>query len=312
MHIIGGDFSHVELKTVLPKFYQHVYCPTRGERTLDNVTNIKHGYRAMQLPHLGQSDHLLLAPAYTPLKKQAVITKTVKTWPEGASHQLQDCFERTDWKVFDYLDLEEHTAAVLGYVKHCTDTVAVDKRIWVHPNQKPWMTREVQRLLRERNKAFRLGDRQLYSAARASLKRGIRWAKLDFRQRIESDLRSNNIRQLWCGIQNMTNHRPNAAVAEGDQKLAEHLNLFFARFEVEPPEGTALPTPTLTVEEHEVRCTLRAVNIRKAGPDGIAEGLRRPAARGLHQDLQPVSNEVHCSSVSEVSNHYPSPQKIHY
>lgn len=67
--INAGDFNHAELKTVLPKLHQHVKCPTRGDKTLDKVySNIKHGYRAIQLPHLGQSDHLsrLLAPAYTP------------------------------------------------------------------------------------------------------------------------------------------------------------------------------------------------------------------------------------------------------
>ncbi|KAK3514989.1 hypothetical protein QTP70_003260 [Hemibagrus guttatus] len=49
----------------------------------------------------------------------------------------------------------------------------------------------------------------------------------------------------------------------------------FARFDVEPLE-TATVQPmvhssfTLTVKEHEVRCTLRAINLRKAaGPDGI-------------------------------------------
>ncbi|KAK3567066.1 hypothetical protein QTP86_009261 [Hemibagrus guttatus] len=57
--------------------------------------------------------------------------------------------------------------------------------------------------------------------------------------------------------------------------LVEELNLFFACFDVEPPEtATVQPmvhsSSTLTVEEHEVRCTLRAVNPRKAsGPDGI-------------------------------------------
>ena len=35
--IIAGDFNHANLKVVLPKFYQHVKCATRGEKTLDKV-----------------------------------------------------------------------------------------------------------------------------------------------------------------------------------------------------------------------------------------------------------------------------------
>ena len=86
-------------KDSAPKLYQHdVKCATRRANTLDKVyTNIKLGYRAKQLPHLGKSDHmsLLLIPAYAPLRKTAPITtKTVKTWPEDATQQLQDCFDR--------------------------------------------------------------------------------------------------------------------------------------------------------------------------------------------------------------------------
>lgn len=33
--------------------------------------------------------------------------------------------------------------SVLFYIKYRIDTVAVDKRIWVYPTQKPWMTWEV-------------------------------------------------------------------------------------------------------------------------------------------------------------------------
>lgn len=70
---------------------------------MDKVnSNIKLDYRGKQLPHHGQSDHmsLLLIPAYTPLKKGALTSsRTVKTWLEGASQQLQDCFELADWDV---------------------------------------------------------------------------------------------------------------------------------------------------------------------------------------------------------------------
>ena len=51
VHIMAGDFNKANLKTVLPKFYQHVKCSTKGKNTLDNVhTNIKHVYRATPLP----------------------------------------------------------------------------------------------------------------------------------------------------------------------------------------------------------------------------------------------------------------------
>lgn len=53
---------------------------------------IKQDYRAVSLPHLGQSDHLslLLIPAYTPIRKQTPASiRVTKTWPDDSPLQLQ-------------------------------------------------------------------------------------------------------------------------------------------------------------------------------------------------------------------------------
>ncbi|CAG5896353.1 unnamed protein product [Menidia menidia] len=176
---------------------------------------------------------------YTPLSRQTKPTKkTVTTWPEDALPRLQDCFENTQWEAFYHEDLEIFTDAVLSYIKYCIGNVTVEKRIWVFPNQKPWMTRQVRMLLRARDSAFRSGDRALYSAARANLKRGIRTAKGEYKRRIEEHL--NNPRQVWRGIQTITNYK-GCAVTPGnlDAGLAEELNSFFARFEWKCPSGGA-------------------------------------------------------------------------
>ena len=82
-------------------------------------------------------------------------------------------------------------------------------------------------------------------------------------------------RQVWQGVQHLTNYRTTITAVEGNPSLAEELNIFLARFKAEPPEAaTSHPTVhsifTFTVEEHEVRRTLRAINPRKAaGPDGV-------------------------------------------
>nr|XP_057929088.1 uncharacterized protein LOC131129485 [Doryrhamphus excisus] len=166
VYIIAGDFNKANLKTVLPKFHQHVKCPTRGANTLDHVcSNIKHGYRATPLPHLGQSDHLslLLTPAYIPLRRRSRPTKKIiTTLPENALSELQDCLQHTDWDLFQHQDLETYTVTVLDYIKFCMGTVSVDKVIRIFPNQKPWMTSQVRSLPKACNSAFRSGDRALY------------------------------------------------------------------------------------------------------------------------------------------------------
>lgn len=104
-------------------------------------------------------------------KETSPIFKTVKSWPEVVSEKLQDCFKLTDWSIFPSQYLEEYTTSVFSYMKHCTDTVTIEKHICVYANQKPWMTREVKTLLKERNAAYRSVDVELYSAARENLKK---------------------------------------------------------------------------------------------------------------------------------------------
>lgn len=59
--------------------------------TATSIIYVQYSYKASPLPYLGASDHLqiILNPAHHPLK-------TVTSWPEGADHQLQDCFESTN------------------------------------------------------------------------------------------------------------------------------------------------------------------------------------------------------------------------
>ncbi len=59
--IIAGDFNHANLKTVLPKFYQHVNFATRGNNILDLVyTTVKNAYNAVPRPTSGTRTTSLL------------------------------------------------------------------------------------------------------------------------------------------------------------------------------------------------------------------------------------------------------------
>ena len=78
--IVLGDFNKACLKTVLPRFVQHVHCATRGENTLDKIyTQFKGAYTVGPLPHLASSDHVMLKliPTYTSRKRSP--------WKCGAS-----------------------------------------------------------------------------------------------------------------------------------------------------------------------------------------------------------------------------------
>ncbi len=193
--IIAGDFNHANLKTVLPKFYQHVNFATRGNNTLDFVyTTGKNAYKVEPRPHLGYSDHIsvMLIPAYRPLLKLAKpVQKLITIWPNDATSTLQDCFQCTDWNMFkeaatynNHTDLHEYTETVTAYIKKCIDDVTVTKTITTGANQKPWMTAEVCGLLKTRDEAFRSGDKAALKTARANLSCGIKNAKRSYAQKI--------------------------------------------------------------------------------------------------------------------------------
>ncbi|KAI4894227.1 hypothetical protein NFI96_006080 [Prochilodus magdalenae] len=219
--IVAGDFNHSDLRSGLPKFFQNVSCITRGHRTLDKVyTNVANAYKATPLPHLGQSDHLslFLLPKYTPvIRRVTPATRSVKIWMEGADSFLQQEFKLTDWSEYaarattdSHINIDIYTNSVLEHINSCVDRVTSHRTIITFPNQKPWMNREVRLLLKARDAAFRSGDREAYSSARANLRRGISMAKHCYKQRIEEHFSSSDPRRMWQGIQTLTDYKPPA------------------------------------------------------------------------------------------------------
>ena len=188
-----------------------------------------------------QSDHLslLLFLAYTLLRRQTKpASQTIKAWPENALAQLQDCFAYTEWSIFEHQDLDTHTESVLCYIKCCVENVTEERRIRVFPNRKPWMTKEVQTLIRARNLAFRTGDRTLYSTAKADLGRGIKEAKDSYKRKMEG------YQTKKQPIQALTNYKghPPPTPSSSSSTLAEELNSFFAQFETTTTHLQAPPS----------------------------------------------------------------------
>ncbi|KAL0175584.1 hypothetical protein M9458_027914, partial [Cirrhinus mrigala] len=306
--IIAGDFNHANLKSVLPKFYQHVNFATRGNNTLDFVyTTNKNAYRAEPRPHLGYSDHIsvMLIPAYRPLLKLTKpVQKQITVWPDNATSALQDCFQNTDWNMFkeaatynNQTDLQEYTETVTAYIKKCIDDVTVTKTITTRANQKPWMTAEVRRLLKIRDEAFRSGDRAALKTARANLSHGIKKAKHQYAQKINNNFSdSKDTRSLWQAIQTITDYKPLPQASDDDTSLPDALNHFYSRFEIQnnTPAQKLHTSPNdqvLCLSAADVRKTLSRINPRKAaGPDNIPGRVLRECAAQLTDVLTDIFN----------------------
>ncbi len=105
--IILGDFNKANLSCELPKYRQHITCPTRYSNILYHCyTIIKTAYHSVPLAALGLADHCLvhLIPTYRQkLKSPKPVVKTVKRWTNKTERVLQACLDLTDWSVLRLL-----------------------------------------------------------------------------------------------------------------------------------------------------------------------------------------------------------------
>lgn len=120
------------------------------------------------------------------------------------------------------------------------------------------------------------GDGAQYRAARTNQKRGIWEPKAAYRRWTEDHLSSNNSKQVWQGVQQITNYKSS--------------NLSALRWTHHHTHLSAAPTHSRC---RSVRCKLKAMNPRKAaGPMAQLNGCRTTAQTswpGLYLNLKPVS-----------------------
>ncbi|KAK3565557.1 hypothetical protein QTP86_012217 [Hemibagrus guttatus] len=303
--IILGDFNKANLSHELPKFKQHISCPTRDKNILDHCyTTIKDAYRSVPRAALGLSDHCLvhLLPTYRPkLKSAKPVVRTVKRWTSETEQDLQACFECTDWSIFEAgaTDLDELTETVTSYISFCEDMCIPTRTYLSFNNDKPWFTSKLRHLRQAKEDAFRNGDRVLYNQARNTLNKEIRVAKRSYAKKLENQFSANDPASVWKGLKFITNYKTPSPSTEANQQLAEDLNEFYCRFEtagltphapsehlsiqpLTPPATPLSPPPALRISEDDVRQIFLKQKKRKApGPDGVTPVCLRTCADQL-------------------------------
>lgn len=228
-NIILGDFNHCNLNKTLTSFYQYVSCPTRLNKTLDLCYgSIKGAYKSVADHALGSSDHntVHLLPVYkTVLRREKVRKGQVKVWNEDSSLALQGCFDCTDWSVFTESsdNIDELTDVVCSYISFCRDNVIPTKVVKIFPNNKP----ALKGLICKRKNAFNEGNVTEVKEIKKEIRSEIKKAKLRYRDKIEAELGSNNLREAWNGMKSMTGYNDkgnkNIALAgfNSDKQLAD-------------------------------------------------------------------------------------------
>uniref|UniRef100_A0A7N8WMP4 Reverse transcriptase domain-containing protein n=1 Tax=Mastacembelus armatus TaxID=205130 RepID=A0A7N8WMP4_9TELE len=300
--IILGDFNKAHLSHELPKFRQHIKCPTREGNTLDHCyTTIKDAYHAVPRAALGLSDHCLvhLIPTYRQkLKSAKPVVRTVKRWTRETEQELQACFECTDWSVFQAAatNLDELTDSVTSYISFCEDMCIPTRTFLTYNNDKPWFSGKLRQLRKAKGDAYRSGDRVLYNQARNTLNKEIRAAKRSYSKKLENQFTANDSASVWRGLRTITNYRTPSSSPIGNQTLVNDLNEFYRRFESPPTRSDCPPEQPLTppsinplspalilqTSVDDVCRLFRKQKRRKApGPDGVSPSCLRTCADQL-------------------------------
>ena len=303
--IILGDFNQAKLTRELPKFKQHITCPTRDNNILDHCyTTTKDAYRSVARAALGLSDHCLvhlLPTSRQKLKTAKPVIRTVKRWTNDTEQVLQACFECTDWSVFEAAasDLDELTETVTSYISFCEDLCIPTRTYLSFNNDKPWFTPKLRQLRQVKEDAYRSGDRILYNQARNTLTKEIEVAKKSYAKKLENQFSSNDPASVWKGLKDITNYKTPSPSIDSNKHLANELNVFYCRFETpdqtphtrpdhlstQPSTPPAIPLPSppaLQISEDNVRQIFRKQKRRKApGPDGVSPACLKTCADQL-------------------------------
>ncbi len=159
--------------------------------------------------------------------------------------------------------------------------------IRIYPNQKTWINSDVRSALSARTSAFKSRNTDDRKQASYDLRRSIKAAKRQYKNKVEKKFNNNNARSMFQGINNITGFKGNKpATVNIAASLPDELNTFYASFEADntahtesAPAAAAEEVSPLSLSVADITRSFKRVNIRKAvGPDGISGRVLRACA----------------------------------
>ncbi len=183
-------------------------------------------------------------------------------------------------------DIEAYSDTVTCFIRKCVEDVVPTKTIRIYPNQKPWINSDVLAALSARTSAFKSGNFDDRKQASYDLRKSIKAAKRQYKNKVEEQFNTNNARSMWQGINNITDFKGNKpATVNIAASLPDELNHFYARFDAhntahtESAPAAAEEVSAISISVADVTRSFRQVNIHKAvGPDGIPGRVLRACA----------------------------------
>ena len=177
----------------------------------------------------------------------------------------------------------------------CNDTVSTYKTVTIYPNNKPWVTKDLKVLLKEKKLAFKNGTKEELALASKKLKKKISQCKKEYKLKIEEEFKSNNMKDMWSSLKKITGYtKARESIYVGKEKeYADELNKFYCRFDCfdfskqhcelrESLRERSSQAEKIEINESSVLSQFRKVNVNKAcGPDKIKGRILRSCCEQL-------------------------------
>ena len=183
--------------------------------------------------------------------------------------------------LLDETDIDKQTDVISDYINFCTDLCIPNKTFKKQANQKPWITKHIDSLIKQKQEAHQSGNRKLYHKLKKLVSKEITKSKVEYSKRIQQHL-FNEPARAWKDIKKLNGLPTSTSTTEHEIKFKpDDLNTFFARYEkpvINNPDidETKMTAPPFEVHEETVLKQLKTLNTRKgAGPDGLIPKVLR-------------------------------------
>ena len=177
--ILLGDFNKLDFKRDAKCFQLKpiVKFPTRGSNTLDQIfTNLQEFYCSpVPGPPFGLSDHItvIIFPAIR--KRRQTQTKVVKSRDKRPSNvaSLGRFLLNIPWEplLLPHQSSEDKLSLVTQMINYGLNTIMPERSVKVHADDCPWITKDLKRLILQRQKAFTAGSMSLFKLLRNKVNR---------------------------------------------------------------------------------------------------------------------------------------------
>jgi hypothetical protein len=247
-------------------------------------SNIRDAYKSYRLPPIGSSDHcsIQLVPTYIAnhrKKKHQKVTKTVID--EETLDKCKACFATTAWDEFiDHNNIDNSAETIMDYISFSISSSSTTKSFGLNNNSRPWLTREIKGLIKQRYQAKKNKN--------DSHCKTIRDAKLAYKDKMLNQM-TGNMKQAWQGIKAMSHLNKSSPQSShqspsDELKLSNELNNFYIRFDNTVNNHT-VPLPQTKLSDIEQFTTTEVTQAlskckqgKASGPDNIPPSIIKACA----------------------------------